>query len=71
MAQQAAERREPDRDIELASTDEKIAQFLEELTRLSLRHGVGIAGKPILFMMESDDYERLYKIDDGSNLAFD
>ena len=68
---QVAEYQASQIDAETAQTQEKIARFLEHLTRLSLQCGIGITGKPVLFMMEPNDYERAYKIDDDSNLSFD
>lgn len=49
----------------------KAAQFVSALTELSRTHGIGIAGKPVLFLMESDDFDRYYKFDDESGLSFD
>ncbi len=50
---------------------EKTTQFLHALTELSRSLGIGITGEPTLFLMDRDDYDRLYKIDGESKLAFD
>ncbi len=44
--------------------------FLAGLTKLSVQHGVAITGTPVLFMMEQEDYDSAYSIDDESNLSF-
>lgn len=49
------------------------AAFLRELTALSRRHGLGIGGEPILFLMESGssgDYERTYTLTERSEVEF-
>jgi hypothetical protein len=35
--------------------------FLRELTEVSRRYGLAIAGPAVIFEMESDDYERAYR----------
>ena len=45
--------------------------FLDELTALSRARGIGIAGAPILFIMEDEDIDRSYKEDDTGKLLFD
>ena len=70
MPAEAARSWESEPNID-AGSEEKTARFLLELTMLSVRHGVGIAGQPTLFVMEQDDYDRTYKIDDNSKLSFD
>jgi hypothetical protein len=50
--------------------EDSLSVFLDGLTELSRKHGVGIAGSPVLFVMESDDQERAYACDAESNLSF-
>lgn len=50
--------------------DNKIMAFLEELTALSHKHGLGINPDGDLFELESDDAERTYRCDDNSHLDF-
>jgi hypothetical protein len=42
-------------------TAKDLPGFLRELTHLSRRYGLGIAGPAVIFEMESDDYERAYR----------
>lgn len=49
---------------------EKLRAFLDELTELSHKHGLGITGYPALFVLEADDTERRYSCDDDSQLEF-
>lgn len=54
-------------------TLEKLADvdtFLAELTELSRKHGLGITGEAVLFVMEYDDNPHAYHMDDESRLAF-
>ena len=51
------------------ATDRQIATFLGELTALSAKHGIGITGAPVLFMVEPQDRQFEYRIDDESNLS--
>jgi hypothetical protein len=46
------------------------AAFERDLTELSRRHGIGIAGSATLFVMEPDDYDRTYSSDAQSRLQF-
>lgn len=46
-------------------------EFLTALTSLSIEHGIGIAGNPDLFMMESEDCERSYDVNSASELIFE
>lgn len=43
--------------------------FATELTELCIKHGIGIAGSPVLFVMEPDDVRISYAVDDQSNLV--
>jgi len=54
-----------------SSIGKKVDEFLSELTELSVRHGIGIIGQPVLFLMERDDYDRTYKADSDSRVIFD
>jgi hypothetical protein len=48
---------------------EQTEAFLSELTELSLKYGIAITGKPILFIMEEEDYAFPYRIDQHANLT--
>jgi hypothetical protein len=50
---------------------EKLELFLAELTKISIDHGVGITGDPVLFVLEDDDKDRVYTCNDESNLHFE
>lgn len=43
--------------------------FLQELTDLSHKYGIGITGSPTLFIVERDDFALAYGCDDESNLT--
>lgn len=45
-------------------------RFLAELTALSQKYRLGIAGDAVLFIMEWDDDERVYTSDGESKLFF-
>jgi hypothetical protein len=47
----------------------KVEHFLSELTELSDKYGIAITGKPVLFLMEKEDYAFAYRADDESNLS--
>lgn len=49
---------------------EKISRFLSELTDLSHRHGVAIGDEPHAFLIEREDRESSYTLDDESRLRF-
>jgi hypothetical protein len=49
---------------------DKLNTFLDALTELSRKYKIGIAGQPVLFLMESEDLERAYSCDAESNLTF-
>ncbi len=44
--------------------------FLNEITELSIKHGIAITGDPVLFVMEHEDYNSRYKADRDSKLIF-
>jgi len=50
--------------------EDALSIFLEGLTELSRKHKIGIAGQPVLFIMDDDDSDRTYDADDDSNLRF-
>ena len=61
-------------ESEPGKTEEKIARFLSDLTELSRKHGVGITGESVLFLMQTgpeSDYESSYKADSESHLLFE
>lgn len=45
-------------------------EFLRELTELSLKHRLGIAGPFDLFVMEGDDLDRTYRDDERGKYEF-
>jgi len=49
---------------------ETVAAFLAALTEASAKHGIAITGKPMLFVMEQQDYQFAYRADAESNLHF-
>jgi len=57
-------------ETKLSETDEmaKARKFLADLTEISAKHGIGIAGEATLFLMEPEDFSSRYAIDDHSRL---
>lgn len=51
-------------------SDEKINAFLNELTSLSHKHGLGVNSNGDLYELEAEDAERRYSCDDDSKLDF-
>lgn len=51
------------------SEEQKVETFLAGLTELSVKYGIAITGKPVLFVMEQEDYSFAYRADDESNLS--
>lgn len=51
-------------------TNEQIQAFLDELTVLSHKHGLGINADADLFELEDDDAERRYHCDENSVIDF-
>lgn len=49
---------------------DKLNTFLDALTELSRKYKIGIAGQPVLFLIENEDFERTYSCDAESNLTF-
>ncbi len=52
------------------NSKEDVSEFLEQLTELSRKFGVGITGMPVLFLLEKDDYDRRYRSDTESSLDY-
>jgi hypothetical protein len=50
--------------------EDNLEMFLDGLTELSRKHKMGIAGSPVLFLIEPEDLEREYSCDAESNLSF-
>jgi hypothetical protein len=46
-----------------------VDEFTRELSELCRKYGFGIGGHPTLFIMESDDYQFSYSMDQSCNLA--
>jgi hypothetical protein len=46
-----------------ATTEPDLSAFLRDLSELCRRHGLGITGTPILFVMEPEDYQLSYVAD--------
>lgn len=46
----------------------QVKAFLRDLTALSHRHGIGIAGSSQLFVLERDDFVLSYECDSESRL---
>ena len=44
--------------------------FARDLTELSLKHRIGIAGDPVLFVLEDIDLDRVYTSDADSRLTY-
>jgi hypothetical protein len=53
-----------------SDVEDRTTGFLEILTKLSAKYGVAIAGEPVLFLMEPEDYESRYSTDGESRLTF-
>jgi len=51
-------------------SSDRVSQFLDGLTELSRAHGIGIAGSPVMFVMERDDYDRAYRTSKESEVEF-
>ena len=49
-------------------TIDKVECFLAELSEISTKHGIGISGEAVLFMLENEDHVYKYVIDDESRL---
>jgi hypothetical protein len=72
MSRNAALRREnyaSDRREDIQDWSSRADAFAQELTELCLKHGIGIAGTPPLFVMEAEDASLRYVADDNGNLV--
>lgn len=49
---------------------ENLDAFLQEMTALAIKHGIGIAGNPELFVMDWEDRACQYGCDGDSRLTF-
>lgn len=47
-----------------------IEQFLKDLGEASYRHGLAINDQGLVFVMEPEDYERRYHLNEGDYLTF-
>ena len=56
---------EPSQDV-----DVDFDAFARDLTELSLKHRIGIAGDPVLFVLEDIDLDRVYACDADSRLTY-
>jgi hypothetical protein len=54
-----------DQDVEA-----QFEAFTKDLTELSLKHKIGIAGDPVLFVLEDIDLDRVYTCDADSRLTY-
>jgi hypothetical protein len=73
MAYQSVQRNDFTVPAETKSSFVDEAQFLTDLTALSQKYRIGIAGDPLLFAMETGshgDDERSYKCGKDSKLSF-
>ena len=52
----------------LSGTDRARA-FAHELTMLTHKHGIGVTGDPVLFVLEKDDGNLAYSVNKESKLA--
>ena len=64
----AAERRFVTMDRQTPETTVQLGQFLNELTQLSDKYGIGITGVPVLYLFDAEDRGLSYHADDESNL---
>jgi hypothetical protein len=61
----SAARADPVEAFDVHAVDE----FTRELSELCRKYGYGIGGHPTLFVMENDDYQFSYSMDQSGNLA--
>lgn len=52
-------------------SESRLREFLFQLTTLSQKYGLGIAGKPVLFVLEKDDKKRIYSANAESELSYE
>jgi hypothetical protein len=58
---------EPD-EAHVAVGGDELNAFVRDLSNLSRKHGIGIAGDSTLYVMERDDNSYNYSVDDRSRL---
>lgn len=56
-------------DRQETETSVSATAFAAELTELSLKHGIAIAGSPMLFVMEPEDRLYAYRVNGESRLT--
>lgn len=49
--------------------ENNLGEFLAALTELSRQYGIGIAGEPVLYLVEEEDRAFVYECDEQSNLT--
>lgn len=54
-----------------AKDQDNLGGFLDALTEFSRRYKIGITGKPVLFVLENEDFDRVYSCDAESRLDYD
>jgi hypothetical protein len=57
------------RDHAQSADVDRVSAFVRDLTELSHKHKVGIAGSPVLFMLEQDDFWLSYSCNAESELT--
>lgn len=57
-------------DRQITETNLQLSKFLSELTELSNKYAIAITGEPTLFVMEPEDRQFTYRVDDVSRLSF-
>lgn len=66
-------------EIDQMTADQKLESFLEALNAISHAYGLGIGGgidndglnvEPVVFILQPDDCDRVYRVDDDSELTF-
>ena len=62
--------RDFNRSRQEVATADKTKAFLSELTALSCKYGIAIAGEPPLFVMEREDLDSAYHAGEEGNLSF-
>jgi hypothetical protein len=51
------------------SENDRIASFVDDLTRICCKHGIGVESDCDVFMMTGDDYLFSYRIDENGKLT--
>lgn len=47
-----------------------VLDFLNEMTQLCQKYGLGLTGGTVLFVMEREDYSRVFSVNAESELTF-